>query len=366
MASLSTRLNSKAKELPDITLNLESLQFESALTSEQKKLLYLRVRSHAISVTLCAQASFFIDVYNEGRQLAIQLKNRQKRKARILKDLCERDPLFIGVLGCGHVGSQIVHCLLTYGRVEPDELAISTRRPETLEYFQNKGVECYFNNVKLVSSVHILFICVLPSQLPGVAEEIKDHLSPSTVVYCTASSIPLKKLKQMLQTTNILQPDFYWETGNNSNKDYDYNMKVGTALKNRDIVEQTNPFTNKVEDLVIVPAKHFGEALLHGFLNMLSDSGLTVEESLDILHCAMFCETEKQTVKDRLKMEDFFCGKIDQQEKFPKFSLFEILENGSPLSPRIKQSPELQESFSKRYWEVFEQYISLNAYNKVK
>ena len=67
-----------------------------------------------------------------SRQLAIQLKNRQKRKARILKDLCEKDPLFIGVLGCGRVGSQLVNCLLTYGRVGPNEMAISTRRPETL------------------------------------------------------------------------------------------------------------------------------------------------------------------------------------------------------------------------------------------
>ena len=94
----------------------------------------------------------------------------------------------------------------------------------------------------------MVFLCVLPSQLPTVAEEIKDHLPPSCIVFCPASSTPLKKLKQMFQTTNILRPDFHWDVTNSRNS-YDYNMKVSTALENRDVVEKTNPFTNKMEGI---------------------------------------------------------------------------------------------------------------------
>ena len=55
-----------------------------------------------------------------------------KRTAKILQDDNSKDALHIGILGCGRLGSQIAHCLLTYGKVDAKELHISTRRPETL------------------------------------------------------------------------------------------------------------------------------------------------------------------------------------------------------------------------------------------
>ena len=51
----------------DITKNLFSLQFESALNEDEKELLHLRTRSHAISVNQCAQATFFVEVLKEVR-----------------------------------------------------------------------------------------------------------------------------------------------------------------------------------------------------------------------------------------------------------------------------------------------------------
>ena len=60
------------------------------------------------------------------------MKNPQKKAAKILQDSDSRDPLKVGILGCGRVGSQLAHCLLTYAGVAPKNLKISTRRPETL------------------------------------------------------------------------------------------------------------------------------------------------------------------------------------------------------------------------------------------
>ena len=42
---------------------------------------------------------------------------------------------------------------------------------------QQKGVMCVNNNRLVAASVHLLFLCVLPSQFPAVVEEIKDSLS---------------------------------------------------------------------------------------------------------------------------------------------------------------------------------------------
>ena len=43
-----------------------------------------------------------------------------------------RDPLKIGLIGCGRLGKQIVSSLLTFSDVRPNELFISTRRPDAL------------------------------------------------------------------------------------------------------------------------------------------------------------------------------------------------------------------------------------------
>lgn len=51
----------------DITNNLETLQFESALTEEEKQLLRLRAISHAQTVSACAQATFLVSILHEAR-----------------------------------------------------------------------------------------------------------------------------------------------------------------------------------------------------------------------------------------------------------------------------------------------------------
>jgi hypothetical protein len=62
------KLNSEEiEELGDITSNLPSLQFQSALTDEEKSLVHLRKRSHAHTVTVCAQATYYVTILNEAR-----------------------------------------------------------------------------------------------------------------------------------------------------------------------------------------------------------------------------------------------------------------------------------------------------------
>ena len=49
-----------------------------------------------------------------------------------MADASLRNPLLIGIIGCGRLGSHLANCLLTFGEVNPEEIKISTRRPETL------------------------------------------------------------------------------------------------------------------------------------------------------------------------------------------------------------------------------------------
>jgi hypothetical protein len=67
--ALATRLQQpiEDKSPSDITLNLSSLQFESALDQDEKELQYLRKRAHALTVTSCAQATYLVSILHEAR-----------------------------------------------------------------------------------------------------------------------------------------------------------------------------------------------------------------------------------------------------------------------------------------------------------
>ena len=68
-----------------------------------------------------------------NRQIKSQLHNPDKRRAsRLLQDVSARDPLLVGIIGCGRLGSHLAHCLLSFAEVNPEDIKIATRRPETL------------------------------------------------------------------------------------------------------------------------------------------------------------------------------------------------------------------------------------------
>ena len=69
--ALATRLQKPLEEntAVDITENLQTLQFESALTDAEKELQYLRKRAHALTLYSCAHAAFLVSILNEARCL---------------------------------------------------------------------------------------------------------------------------------------------------------------------------------------------------------------------------------------------------------------------------------------------------------
>ena len=68
MAGLVPKLTQEEiDEFGDICHNLQSIQFESALTENEAELVYLRKRAHALTVFTCAQATYFASIFSEAR-----------------------------------------------------------------------------------------------------------------------------------------------------------------------------------------------------------------------------------------------------------------------------------------------------------
>ncbi|KAL5008026.1 hypothetical protein ScPMuIL_013607 [Solemya velum] len=359
--ALVERLQSVKNEtaVTDITQNLPTLQFESALDGSEKDHLPLRIRSHAISVSACAQATFFTSILNKARQKKNELKSPVKKSSRFLQDLQQRDSLKVGIIGCGRLGSQLADCLLTYGGIPAHDLAVSTRRPETLENLKNRDVDCYHDNKELASSSHVIFICVLPSQFPVIAEEIKSEIRAEAFVYSLMSSYSIKKLCQLLKTTNILRPEISWDS-NTVPPAWEYSVSVSQALENKQTVLRTCPFYEDHEDCVVLTKEKLMESMVFCLINFCSEAMLTRKETLTIVNSTLF-----EDCQDELRESDFI-KKLDPKSwTFPKYDLVKIADLSTPVIGRLMKQRLLRNYLQKKYCFLFENYLQLKAYGQI-
>ena len=96
------------------------------------------------------------------RQKVLELKSPQQSKtSKFLQDAPPRDPISVGIIGCGRIGLHLVNCLQTYADVQPTEIHISTRRPELLgKYLVSLKMLEIFNDSHWPCTVSILFCCL--------------------------------------------------------------------------------------------------------------------------------------------------------------------------------------------------------------
>ena len=107
---------------------------------------------------------------------------------------------------------------------------------------QQRGVTCVHNNVQVAKSVHVLFICVLPSQLQALAEELKGRIPYRTLVYSFVSSLSALRLKQLLRHTNLIKPNFHF-TEQSSTREWNYGLEVTSTFRSRKMLEKTCPIS---------------------------------------------------------------------------------------------------------------------------
>ena len=108
------------------------------------------------------------------------------------------------------------------------------------EYLLSKGVDCFHDNIKLVTTCHIIFLCVLPSHIPAIADEIKMEIPPTLFIYSFASSVSARRLRQLFVTTNIIHPEYIFDE-KHLDLYWDNTVNVNAALENKETVSATCP-----------------------------------------------------------------------------------------------------------------------------
>ncbi|XP_038969263.1 NADP-dependent oxidoreductase domain-containing protein 1 isoform X2 [Rattus norvegicus] len=113
--------------------NLESMRFEYGIPEEERYWLYLQGRYRGLMVKGCAHAAFFCKMFYDLSKLLQELpRTIHSRTVSFDAAATEDEKLTVGVIGCGHIGRQLTNVLLKTVSIPPENLQISTRRPDSL------------------------------------------------------------------------------------------------------------------------------------------------------------------------------------------------------------------------------------------
>eukprot|EP00794_Sanderia_malayensis_P016803 gene16803-18499_t len=312
----------------DITANLKSLAFETGLSEDESELLFIRKRSHALRTSVIAQASYLIAIINEGKNLIYEEGSSKNKKAtsRVWKEIPKRRPLKVGLIGCGGLGKALVSNLLRYSDLKEEEIFISSRRPETLTELTNLGIQCFFDNKKLVRMTDITFICCLPSQFQTVAETFVN--------------------KEKTQ-------EFNWN----------YEQTMFEALENASTCEKTCP-GNKRESIIHFDGK-LAEIALYTFVNMCIVQNLGRENIVRLVNTVIFGPLSDDE-NPSLSESDIWSNQVKQtlvpikinDISYEIISLRRVFDQNTDLCKTLNNYDDsVTQRFRKRYVTLFDRRI---------
>jgi len=103
----------------------------------------------------------------------------------------------VGFIGCGAFAAGIVDGLLQIGH-KPDQIIISSRRPEIYGKYRRLGVQCIEDNAFIFKKSRIVFLACLPAQLKTAIGRLRGQLKKTTLVVSILAGVRVMTIKNML------------------------------------------------------------------------------------------------------------------------------------------------------------------------
>ncbi|KAM4852890.1 NADP-dependent oxidoreductase domain-containing protein 1 isoform 1-T2 [Thomomys bottae] len=341
----------------DILEDLETLKFEHGIPEEDRFWLYLQSRSRGLTIKACAHAVFLCKVLRHLRVL-LTLTQYPEVAGASGQDSANSEQFKVGIIGGGRLGKQLACSLLQLVPLPPENLRISTRRPDTLEALQKRGIQCFYHNAHLAGWAHVVFLCCLPVQLPNICLEIQASINKSCIVHSFASAVPLPRLKLLLNNhSSIMRPVYNFSEDNDNI--WGVNEDVPTTLQNPLILQATSPFTSKGGITLNIK---WLEGIFYASLNVCTARNVCYPKALEILNKLFSIghpedpEKEKTShLKFHLKhfVNQIYVKNLFHRRPFPWFDLTTVQLKDTPLSQHLSASPDLQDHLHYIYCNVF-------------
>ncbi|XP_063804307.1 NADP-dependent oxidoreductase domain-containing protein 1 [Pseudophryne corroboree] len=333
----------------DLTAGLSSLlHVDSEIGARYKHLLKLRSRRRTLMIHACAHSVFFYKLLLCARQ---QLQMDPLIASSLPQGSLSKS-IPVGIIGGGQLGKQLVKCLIGLKEIEPQHVCVSTRRPETLREIHNLGVRCLYDNKWLVRWAQVVYLCVLPSQLPAVCAEISGHLREPCVVYSLVSTVPLPRLKALLSHSSVVRPEYRSE-GGVEGLQWEKRCTITEALRDEYFVKATTPGELQCGGGVYTVSSLM-DAALYAFLNVCTSQALPQRQALRALNGLIQRLVPPGDQHQWAPLTaDCFVSSQAEDSPFPRFDLCCVQMEGSPLRRHIEGSPQLREQLVKLYRGLF-------------
>ncbi|XP_036887227.1 NADP-dependent oxidoreductase domain-containing protein 1 [Sturnira hondurensis] len=344
----------------DMLEDLEFLQFEHGIEEENRSWLYLQHRCQGLMIKGCAHATFFCKLLHNLRELLQEKQTSRYPSTESLAPLAntpDDDELKVGIIGGGHLGKQLARVLLRLVPIPAERLRISTRRPEALDEFEKLGVQCFYSNLYLVGWANLVFLCCLPSQLPSICTEIQSSFKKACIVYSFVSAVPIPRLKNLLNHTNILRPQYQCVQG--FANIVGANKEIIAALQDPVILQATCPYNPAGG--VILNVKWL-DGVFYAALNVCKAKGTRLSQALQLLNELFPSAHFKKCRKDgascpKFQLLDFlsrgYTENLSPESCLPWFDLTTVQLRETPFSDRLLTRPALQDHLTHLYCNSF-------------
>ncbi|KAM6202665.1 NADP-dependent oxidoreductase domain-containing protein 1 [Rhynchocyon petersi] len=334
----------------DMLEDLETLKYEYEFQEEDHAWLFLKGRSRGLMIKACAHATFFCKLF---RILSQPLHENDVSGSSPVA----YEKLNVGIIGGGHLGKQLARVLLQLVPIPSESLRISTRRPEVLGELQKLGIQCFYQNTRLVNWANVVFLCCLPSQLPSICVEIQNSLEKTCLVYSFVAAIPVPRLKLLLNHTNILRP--HYQCVDKFDNIWGVNKKITDALQDPVILRATCPYS--AAGGITLNIKWL-EGVFYAALNLCTAREMSHRQVLQLLNERILSVKFEDCGEDSascptFQLTDFvnmaYASNLPLRRPFPWFDLTAVQLKETPFSQHLSKSAALQDHLTHFYCHLF-------------
>ena len=106
----------------------------------------------------------------------------------------------IAIIGAGNLGLSIANGLVEKKLAEAHEITLTRRNIEGLQFMTDLGFQATGDNTAAVAKAQLILLCVLPSQIDSVLEEINPVLKPDQVLISVITGVGIEAISAQLDT----------------------------------------------------------------------------------------------------------------------------------------------------------------------
>ena len=104
----------------------------------------------------------------------------------------------IAIIGVGNMGKAIVSGLLAQQSIDPTNLLVSDRHPESLAHLKSRGVVICKTNKEAVQQADVILLAVKPQSFPTLLQELRGVVSENQLIVSIAAGITIQSIKHSL------------------------------------------------------------------------------------------------------------------------------------------------------------------------